>query len=93
MPNKQIIFADRLVGLSLQNGLVRMDLAVHAGSGKNKDDQPVQRMEVTTQLVIPVEAFANAVGMQDKLLKELVAREQMMRESIAAVNKDAAPAA
>ena len=81
MPNKQVLFADRLVGLNLQNGLVRMDLAVNAGTVKGKDDKPAQRMEVTTQLVMPLEAFANAVAMQDKLLKELIARDKAAREA------------
>jgi hypothetical protein len=84
MANKQIIFSDRLVGLSLQSGLVRLDLAVHAGAVKGNDDKPAQRMEVTTQVVMPLEAFANAVAMQDKMLRELIAREQKMREGQAA---------
>lgn len=91
MANKQIVFSDRLVGLSLQNGLVRLDLAVNAGTVKGKDDKPAQRMEVTTQVVMPLEAFANAVAMQDKMLKALVAREKKAREDSAAA--PAAPAA
>ncbi len=91
MANKQIVFSDRLVGLSLQNGLVRLDLAVNAGTVKGKDDKPAQRMEVTTQVVMPLEAFANAVAMQDKMLKALVAREKQAREATAAA--PAAPAA
>lgn len=79
MANKQIVFCDRLVGLMIQNGLVRMDLAVSAGTVKGKDDELAQRMEVTTQVVIPLEAFASAVAMQDKLLKELVARGEQQR--------------
>ena len=74
MPNKQIVFSDRLVGLTVQNGLVRMDLAVNAGQVKGKDDKVGQRMEVTTQVVMPLDAFANAVAMQQNLLKEVVAR-------------------
>lgn len=84
MPSKHIVFADRLVGLNLQNGLVRMDLAVNAGTGKGKDDKPVQRMEITTQVVMPLDAFANAVAAQEKLLKELIARDKKAREAAAA---------
>ena len=90
MSNKQYIFSDRLVGLNLQNGLVRLDLAVNAGTVKGKDDKPAQRMEVTTQVVMPLEAFANAVAMQDKLLRELVARDKASREAQAKPSEAAA---
>lgn len=76
MPSKQIVFADRLVGLTVQNGLVRLDLAVNAGQVKDKEGKTGQRMEVTSQLVMPVEAFANAVNMQQNVLKQIVARAQ-----------------
>jgi hypothetical protein len=72
MANKQIVFTDRLVGISIQNGLVRMDFAVAAGQTKDKDGKAAQRMEVTTQLVMPIEAFAASVAVQDKLVKQLV---------------------
>jgi len=76
MANKQIVFADRLVGLSLQNGLVRLDLAVHAGQVKDKEGKTGQRMDINTQLVMPLDAFAQAVGMQQSVLKQLAARVQ-----------------
>lgn len=72
MPNKQIIFSDRVVGLSAQNGLVRIDLAVNAGTVKGADDKTKQRMDVTTQIVMPIEAFADAVAMQQKMLQQMV---------------------
>lgn len=76
MANKQIVFADRLVGLTVQNGLVRLDLAVNAGQVKDKDGKTGQRMDVTTQLVLPMDAFVNAVAMQQNALKQVVARVQ-----------------
>lgn len=81
MTNKQISFADRVVGINLHNGLVRMDLAVHAGRAKDKDDKPVQRLQVTTQVVMPLDAFAVAVAMQDKFLKDLIAGETQRRQT------------
>lgn len=76
MANKQIVFADRLVGLTVQNGLVRLDLAVNAGQVKDKDGKTGQRMEVNSQLVMPLDAFVNAVAMQQNALKQVVARAQ-----------------
>lgn len=90
MANKQIVFTDRMVALSIQNGLVRMDLAVNAGTAKGKDDQPAQRLEVTTQLVMPLDAFANAVAMQQKLLQQ--AAEQSKKVRGAKASAEASPA-
>ena len=89
MPNKQVIFSDRIVGLSVQNGLVRIDLAVNAGTVKGNDDKTKQRMEVTTQLVMPLDAFANGVAMQQKALQQLVEQNKKRR---AAKTDDAASA-
>lgn len=93
MPNKQIVFSDRLVGLTVQNGLVRMDLAVNAGQVKGKDDKVGQRMDITTQVVMPLEAFVDAVAMQQNLLKEVVARGKKAAESKGAKASADAPAA
>ena len=75
MPNKQVVFSDRIVGLSVQNGLVRIDLAVIVGATKNKDGQDALKLEPTHQVVIPLDAFVAGVGMQQKLVQELVARQ------------------
>jgi hypothetical protein len=90
MANKQIIFADRLVGLSIHNGLVRMDLAVVAGTGKTKDDKDALKMEVTHQLVIPMDAFVAGVNSQQNLLKQVIERQGKRR---AKADDAAAPAA
>lgn len=71
MAYKHVVFADRLVGMTVQDGLVRMDLAVNAGTVKGSDDSTKQRMEVTTQLEMPLVAFDNAVAMQQKALLQL----------------------
>lgn len=92
MANKQVIFADRVVGLSVHNGLVRIDLGVAAGTSKGKDGKPLLKVEGTHQLVLPLDAFAAAVDMQGKLLKELVSRQKKGREAKAAAAAAAAPA-
>lgn len=92
MPNKQIVFSDRVVGLTVQNGLVRMDLAVNAGQVKGKDDKVGQRMEITTQLVMPLEAFVDAVAMQQNLLKQVVARSKKSGDNKAGKSSEEAAA-
>lgn len=89
MANKQIVFSDRMVGISIHNGLVRMDLAVVAGTGKTKDDKDALKMEVTHQLVMPMEAFVAAINSQQNLLKQVIDRQGRRR----AKADDVAPAA
>lgn len=84
MANKQVIFADRLVGLSVHNGLVRLDLGVVAGASKSKDGKPALKLEATHQVILPIDAFAAAVDMQGKLVKEMVSRQKKGREAKAA---------
>ncbi len=92
MAYKQVVFADHLVGITIQNGIVRMDLAVNAGQVKDKDEQVKQRLEITTQLVIPLDGFVNAVGMQQRLVKEL-ADKQKQKRSLKAPAAEDEPAA
>lgn len=80
---KQVVFADRLVNAYVHNGLVRLDLAVFAGTAQDKDGKPTIQLESTHQLVMPIEAFAAAVAAQDKVLKELAAFEQRRRDAAA----------
>lgn len=76
MANKQIVFTDRIVGMSVQNGLVRIDLATIAGPAKTKDGKDGLKMDITHQLVLPMDAFVAGFGMQQKLISELSARQQ-----------------
>ncbi len=92
MPNRQIVFADRLVSMTVQDGLVRMDFAVNAGQVKDKDEKTKQRLEITTQLVMTLDGFVNAVGMQQRLVKEM-ADKQKGKRSLKAPEAEDQPAA
>jgi hypothetical protein len=81
MANKEHIFSDRLVGIGIHNGLVRLDLATFTGMTKNADDKPAIQLEANHQVIMPLDAFIAAVGMQDKFVKEIVARDQQRREA------------
>ena len=91
MANKQIIFSDRIVGLSVQNGLVRIDLATVAGPAKTKEGKDGLKMDITHQLVIPLDGFMAGFAMQEKLAKEMVTRQQ--KRSLKASAADKATAA
>lgn len=90
MPNKQVIYSDRLVGIAVHNGTARLDFGVAAGTAKAPDGKTGVKLEVTHQLVLPLDAFAQALAMQDKLMKELVARDKKRRESKKASSEQAA---
>jgi hypothetical protein len=74
MASKQVIFGDRITGISVHNGLVRIDLATIAGSAKNKDGQDGFKLDVTHQLVLPLDGFLAGVSMQQKLVGEIQSR-------------------
>jgi hypothetical protein len=71
MADKQIVFADRLVNLAVHNGLVRMDFATMAGATKTKEGEDAVKMAVTTQLVLPIDAFIAAITAQQKFVGQL----------------------
>lgn len=81
MSNKQILFADRLVGLSVQGPTARLDFGVIASTGKGKDGKPATKIDIVHQLVMPLDAFVQAVAVQDKVVKELLARDKKRREA------------
>ncbi len=91
MANKETIFADRLTNLSLHNGLVRIDLGVFAGTGKTKDGKDAVRIENTHQVVMPLDAFVNAVASQQAMLKKLAEVGKKRHEDAAAAT-DVPPA-
>lgn len=76
MANKQVVFTDRIVGVSVQNGLVRIDLATIAGPAKTKEGKEGLKMDITHQLVMPLDGFAAGFNMQQKLVNELAKRQQ-----------------
>lgn len=90
MANKQVIFADRIVGLAIHNGFVRIDLAVVAGTGKTKNDQPALKVDVNHQLVIPLDGFIAGVTAQQNLLKSLSERRKKKAEAAASTGEGGA---
>lgn len=89
MPDKQIVFADRLVNLKVHNGLVRMDFGTVAGTTKTKDGKDAVRMDLTTQIVLPLDGFVAALGSQQKFFGQL---QEIGKRRVAGAKADAAPA-
>jgi len=75
MANKQYVFSDRVAGVSIHNGLVRIDLAAVAGPAKTNDGTEGLRMDITHQVILPLDAFVVGVKIQQQLVAELAKRQ------------------
>ena len=68
----QTNFADTILGINLTGPLVRIDLGTVAPV-PGKDGKQELRATPTQQLVMPLEGFVRAFGMQESVIKKLIA--------------------
>lgn len=80
-------FADRLINMSIHNGLVRMEFGT--GQSTVEDGKQSTKYETTQSIVMPLDGFANALRLQQRLMSELVDRANKAK----AAGGDAAGAA
>ncbi|HPA88871.1 MAG TPA: hypothetical protein PK072_05290 [Quisquiliibacterium sp.] len=80
-------FADRLINMSIHNGLVRMEFGT--GQSAVEDGKQTTKYETTQSIVMPLDGFANALRLQQRLMSELVDRANKAK---AAAGDAAAPA-
>lgn len=70
----QTIFADTAVNISLTGSLIRIELGtVMPGPQKQGEDKPASKLVPNAQLVMPLEGFLRAFGMQEQVVKKLIA--------------------
>jgi hypothetical protein len=68
----QTTFADTILSINLTGPLVRIDLGTLAPV-PGKDGKQELRATPTQQLVMPLEGFVRAFGMQESVIKKLLA--------------------
>ncbi len=88
MANKENVYADGIVNLAVINGLVRIDLGTvdtYVDGGERK-----QRTDVTHCIVMPLNNFVRAVGVQQRLLSQLSDRAKQAAAE-ATKHSDATP--
>ncbi len=68
----QSTFADTLLNVSITGSLVRLDLGTMIPA-KNAEGKSGLRATSTLQIVMPIEGFVRAFGMQEQIVKKLVA--------------------
>ena len=68
----QTTFADTVLNIAITGNLVRLDLGTITPV-QGKDGKQELRATPTQQVVMPMEGFARAFGMQEQAIKKLVA--------------------
>jgi len=68
----QTTFADTILNIALTGNLVRLDLGTITPS-QTQDGKQELRATPTQQVVMPLEGFVRAFGMQENVIKKLIA--------------------
>ncbi len=63
------VFADRIVNITVQGGLVRIDLGTVETYMDGQERK--QRTEVTNRLVMPLEGYVRSFAMQQRMVNQL----------------------
>lgn len=64
-------FFDTLVNVSVTGPLIRLDFAV-AQAAKTEDGQDAVRLSNIEQLVMPLDGFVRAFGLQQQIIQQLI---------------------
>ncbi len=70
-------YADRILNLSMSNGLVRLELGTVESYQEGEERK--QRSEVTHRLVLPADGFLRSFAMQQRLVDQLNERAKAAR--------------
>ncbi|MDD2742792.1 MAG: hypothetical protein PHV02_10980 [Rhodocyclaceae bacterium] len=68
----QTTFADTIINLSMTGQLIRLELGTAVPVSNSEGKQEV-RLKATQTLVMPLEGFVRSFGMQEQLIKKLIA--------------------
>lgn len=68
----QTNFADTILNIAITGNLVRLDLGTVTPL-QSKDGKQELRATPTQQVVMPIEGFVRAFGMQERVIKKLIA--------------------
>lgn len=76
----QTTYADTLLNIAVTGHLVRIDLGTVVPAS-SQDGKKALRATPTQQLVMPLEGFLHAFGMQEKVIKQLVKDGVLKKET------------
>jgi len=83
----QTNFADTILNVSVTGNLVRLDWGTVVPT-QSKEGKSELRATQTFQLVMPIEGFVRSFGMQEQVVKKLVADGVLKAEPAAAAKTD-----
>jgi len=69
---KQVIFADGIINITVAGNLVRIDLGVMELGTANAEGKQDVRLVQSQQIVMPLDGFVRAVGIQEQIAQRLI---------------------
>ena len=69
---KQVLFADSIFNITVAGNLVRIDLGVAELGAANAEGKQETRLVQSQQIVMPLDGFARAVGIQEQVVRRLI---------------------
>jgi hypothetical protein len=69
---KQVLFADSVFNVTVTGNLVRIDLGVAESGAANPEGKHEVRLVQSQQIVMPLEGFVRAVGIQEQVVRRLI---------------------
>lgn len=85
-------FFDALVNISITGPLIRLDFAL-AQQAKTEDGQDAVRLTNIEQVVMPLDGFVRAFGLQQQVIQQLVSSGVLKQADAAAAEQAVAQAA
>lgn len=70
---KQVLFADSIFNVTVTGNLVRIDLGVAELGAANAEGKQEVRLVQSQQIAMPLDGFVRAVGIQEQVIRRLVA--------------------
>lgn len=69
---KQVLFADSIFNVTVAGNLVRIDLGVAELGAANAEGKQEVRLVKSQQIVMPLDGFVRAVGIQEQIARQLI---------------------
>lgn len=87
---KQVLFADSIFNISIAGNMVRIELGVVEPGVANAEGKQEPRLVQSQQIVMPLEGFVRAVGIQEQVMRRLI-KDGVVRMQPQEKNEEAAP--
>lgn len=69
---KQALFADSIFNVTVTGNLVRIELGVAELGAANAEGKQEVKLVQSQQIVMPLDGFVRAVGMQEEVVRRLI---------------------